>query len=184
MSLLDQLSGKLDQLSGVLKDKELGDKLSEVGGNVADALNIGANTVYGRAKNVVEVSGLKKKLSDAERDLARACETFGHKYMELHKDDPDPELAGEIEAIKAAEQKTAELRKAIEEAKAAVKAAEADLKSKVQADRQAERAEKERQKAAAAEAEKDEDAGDEFEEEVSDEKVEDREDLGESKKGD
>ena len=56
MSLLDDLGGKLNKLTGKLKDADLGDKISEVGNNVADALSMGARTAYGRAKNAAELA--------------------------------------------------------------------------------------------------------------------------------
>ena len=155
MSLFDDLSGKFSNLTEKLKDKDLGDKIQEVGNNVADALNIGARTAYGRAKNAAEVSGLKLKLSDAQKAEALAYEKFGRKYMELHKDDADPAFEEELSAIREADQKVAELKKAIEDAKEATAAAEAELKAKVQADREAAKA-----------ARSDDDAGDEFSEET------------------
>ena len=92
MSLLDDLGGKLNKLTGKLKDADLGDKISEVGNNVADALSMGAKTAYGRAKNAAEVGGLKLKLADARKEEAAAFEKFGRRYMELHGEDADPDL--------------------------------------------------------------------------------------------
>ena len=154
MSLLDDLGGKLNKLTGKLKDADLGDKISEVGNNVADALSMGAKTAYGRAKNAAEVGGLKLKLADARKEEAAAFEKFGRRYMELHGEDADPDLLDEIEAIKAAGRKVEPIRKAIEDSRAAQAAAEAEMKEKA-----------EEQKAADVE----EDAGDEFPETVTEE---------------
>ena len=154
MSLLDDLGGKLNKLTGKLKDADLGDKISEVGNNVADALSMGAKTAYGRAKNAAEVGGLKLKLADARKEEAAAFEKFGRRYMELHGEDADPDLLDEIEAIKAAGRKVESIRKAIEDSRAAQAAAEAEMKEKA-----------EEQKAADVE----EDAGDEFPETVTEE---------------
>lgn len=160
MSFIDDLSGKLNELSGKLKDadlSELGGKLNEVGNNMADAISVGARTAYGRAKNAAEIGGMKLKLADAEKTAATAYEAFGRKYMELHKDDADPALLEEHEAIKEAEKKVLELKKQIEDSKAATAAAEAAMKEKLQSDQ-----------AARKEAKQDEDSGDEFCEEGSD----------------
>lgn len=154
MSFLDELSGKLNKLSDKLKETDISGKINEVGNSFADALSVGAKTAYGRAKNAAEVGGLKMKLADAEKEAASAYEKFGRKYLELRGDDPDPELAGEIAAIGEAEKKVAELKKGIEDAKAAVAAAEAEMKEKAQA---------------AREARKTTDEGDEFSEEETSE---------------
>ena len=132
MSLLDDLGGKLNKLTGKLKDADLGDKISEVGNNVADALSMGAKTAYGRAKNAAEVGGLKLKLADARKEEAVAFEKFGRRYMELHREDADPDLLDEIESIKAAGRKVESIQRSIEESKAAQAAAEAEMKEKAE----------------------------------------------------
>lgn len=162
MAILDDLSGKLNELSSKLKDGDLSSRISELGNNVADALNMGARTAYGRAKNAAEVGSLKLKLADAKKAEAEAFEKFGRRYMELHKDDADPALKEELASVRFALDKVTELKSAIEQSRAAMEAAEADMKEKARAAGEAQKAAKHM-----------EDEGDDFsEEEIDDVKAE------------
>ena len=162
MAILDDLSGKLNELSSKLKDGDLSSRISALGNNVADALNMGARTAYGRAKNAAEVGSLKLKLADAKKAEAEAFEKFGRRYMELHKDDADPALKEELASVRFALDKVTELKSAIEQSRAAMEAAEADMKEKARAAGEAQKAAKHM-----------EDEGDDFsEEEIDDVKAE------------
>lgn len=90
--------------------EQLGKRITDAGQGVAQ-----------QTKNFADVTRLNSEISDKEKQIIQLYQTIGQTYYERHKDDPAPEHAQDVEAVKALFAEIAQRKEEIKQIKGITK---------------------------------------------------------------